>query len=174
MPEKILDEISNMNELTTLRGDSAFILLRQMVSSKIITNEQLYEKLWDRVLQTHQKIYNKRCASLIKVITEYQELYPQKSEENTMRMQTFIDKYVQILKSSEMETQDNVVAPEIYFCMTSIKRFQEITRESSLTDSSLDASKFMESCSSIIMKSSQTMNPSRLMAVLQTFSEVPT
>ena len=142
-----------MNELTTLRGDSAFILLRQMVNSKIIANEQLYEKLWDRIIQTHTKVYNKRCASLIKVVVEYQQLYPQKSEENTMRMQTFIDKYVQILKSSEMENQDTV-APEIYFCMASVKKFQEITKESSLTDESLDANKFLEACSSIIMKNS--------------------
>ena len=28
MPKEILDEIENMNELTTLKGDSAFILLR--------------------------------------------------------------------------------------------------------------------------------------------------
>lgn len=50
MPEAILDEISNMHELTTLKGDSAFILLRQMVNSKILANETLYEKLWNRVL----------------------------------------------------------------------------------------------------------------------------
>ena len=28
MPENIIKELSNMNELTTLKGDSAFVLLR--------------------------------------------------------------------------------------------------------------------------------------------------
>ena len=50
MPADVLDEIGNMNELTTLKGDSAFILLRQMVNSKILASEALYEKLWARVL----------------------------------------------------------------------------------------------------------------------------
>lgn len=99
MPTDIMAEIENMNELTTLKGDSAFILLRQMVNSKILANEAFYEKLWDRVMQTHQKVYNKRCASLIKVIAEYQDLYPQQSEANTKRMQFFVDKYSQILRS---------------------------------------------------------------------------
>jgi len=76
MPDEILNEIENMNQLTSLKGDSAFILLRQMVNSKILANESLYEKLWGRVIQTHQKVYNKRCSSLIKVIVDYQELYP--------------------------------------------------------------------------------------------------
>lgn len=87
-------------------------------------------------------------------------------------MQFFIDKYVQILRSQEMENQETV-APEIYFCMNSVKKFQEITRDSNLTEVSLDTDRFMEACSAIIMKNSQFMNPSRLMVVLQNFSEVP-
>jgi hypothetical protein len=76
MPTEVVNEISNMKELTTLRGDSAFILLKQMVSSKILVVDTLYEKLWDRVSQTHQVVYNKRCASLIKLITDFQDLCP--------------------------------------------------------------------------------------------------
>jgi hypothetical protein len=53
MPDEILNELENMNQLTSLKGDSAFILLRQMVNSKILANESLYEKLWGRVIQTH-------------------------------------------------------------------------------------------------------------------------
>ena len=85
-------------------------------------------------------------------------------------MQNFIDKYVQILNSPEIENQDTV-APEIYFCMNSVKKFQEITKDSNLTEASLDTARFMESCSSIIMKNSQFMNPSRLLGVLQTFGD---
>ena len=57
--------------------------------------------------------------------------------------------------------------------MNSVKKFQEITRDSNLTEISLDTNRFMEACSALIMKNSQFMNPSRLMAVLQNFSEVP-
>ena len=83
-------------------------------------------------------------------------------------MQVFIDKYTQILRSTEMDNQDTV-GPEIYFTMNSVKKFQEITGDSNLTEASLDTDRFMESCSSLIMKNSQFMNPSRLLAVLQNF-----
>jgi len=68
-------------------------------------------------------------------------------------MQLFIDKYVQILRSSEMDNQDTV-GPEVYFSMNSVKKFQEITSDSNLTEASLDTNRFMESCSSLIMKNS--------------------
>jgi hypothetical protein len=38
------------------------------------------------VVQGHTKIHSKRCASLVKVIAEYQEMYPQMVTKNTKRM----------------------------------------------------------------------------------------
>lgn len=67
-----------------------------------------------------------------------------------------------------MDNQETV-APEVYFCMSSVKKFQEISNDSNLTEASLDTNRFMEGCSSIIMKSSQFMNPSRLLGVLSNF-----
>lgn len=86
-------------------------------------------------------------------------------------MQLYIDKYCQLLKQMDAEKQDTVAA-EIYFCMNSVKRFQELTKDNNLTEESLHVDTFLEVSSQIIMKNAQFMNPSRLLGVLNSFNEV--
>lgn len=71
IPQTLIDECLKMNKLTTFQGDGSFILLRQLILSGIINQNDLYDKLWDRLDQTHQKIFNKRCASVINLIEKF-------------------------------------------------------------------------------------------------------
>jgi len=55
-------------------------LLVQLVESKTSSIPEIFENLWEKLENSNQYAYNKRCALIIELINRYQELYPEKIE----------------------------------------------------------------------------------------------
>ena len=71
IPSKLIDGVMTTGTISSLQADGAYILLRQLVSSQIVSMPQLYKALWERVRTGHTKVPNRRCASIINLLTEY-------------------------------------------------------------------------------------------------------
>lgn len=67
-PTYLLDEVSKMNTLASFKSLNSIWLLFSMVNSKIMTHQDIYEKLWDRVLQDANKLPSKRCRLVMKAL----------------------------------------------------------------------------------------------------------
>lgn len=76
IPTKIFAQIGDQNELATFSPGGSFLLLRELVSQGLTSHQNLIDKLWERVYQTHQKTNLSRCFSFIKLATSYQEQFP--------------------------------------------------------------------------------------------------
>ena len=53
IPTKIFAQIEDQNELATFSPGGSFLLLRELVSQGLTSHQNLIDKLWERVYQTH-------------------------------------------------------------------------------------------------------------------------
>lgn len=73
IPTKVFAQIGDQNELVTFSSSGSFLLLRELISQGLTSHQNLIDKLWDRVYQTHQKLSLNRSFSLMKLAASYQE-----------------------------------------------------------------------------------------------------
>ena len=100
-----------------------------MINSGVINQVDLYDKLWDRMNQTMSTLTLSKCNQFINLTFRYHRLNPSLYEQNCKRMQTFIGRYIALLRNDKREDS----SAEILKTMQSVKAFVDATNTNETT-----------------------------------------